>query len=296
MEPLDIIHSVLFRYGPPVADEFNLCWVPRYFTFPALKQILPSSEGIFVVDDFIDSVICLLISMIVLTAGMFCVYAIWNKIDVRFSSINPSHKKWYVIANLSKAFLLGVQALSVRYWWTVYICIITGRYVSRLELKRCTVLYTVTDVVALYMVPKLQRSTILHHVTTLLMAMVVWGIDNTLPEWDGTLGIIKMIIIYGQCSTMAFLVNAYLALRVVYPKATWLKMVCLLALLSYLLCCTVNWSLHLLWLYNCIVNMDISILTIAYMSGLGFVINDDIKLIKWLIKQQSVTSTQDKQA
>lgn len=295
MEPLDIIHYLLFPYGPPVADEFNMCWVPRYSSFPALERLLPSSDGIYVAEDFIDGVVCLLKCVISLTVAMYVVYKIWDRVDEKFSSITPSHKKWYVVANLSKAFLLGIQALSFRYWWAMYISYNNGRYMSRLELKRCTILYIVTDVVALYMVPKLSRATFLHHVTTLLMAMVVWGFDTTRPEWHGTLGIVKMIIIYGQCSTMAFMVNAYLAWRVAYPKAAWIKISRFLALVSYLLCCAVNWSLHLVWLYSCIVNVDISILTIAYLIGLGFVVNDDITLIKWLIKQQSRTSVRDKQ-
>ena len=296
MEPLDIIHSALFPYGPPLGDEINLCKAPRYYSFPTLEQILPPSDGIFVVEDFIDGVVCLLVCIVLLTVAMYLVHVIWDKIDEKFSSINPSHKKWYVVANLSKAFLLGVQALSFRYWWAVYITYIKlGRHVYRLELKKCAVLYIVTDVVALYMLPKLPRSTILHHVATLLMGMVVWTVDITRPNWDGTLGIVVMIIIYGQCSTMAFLVNAYLAWRVVYPKAAWLKVVSFLALISYLLCCTVNWSLHLVWLYTCIVNLDISILTIIYLIGLGFIVNDDIKLIRWLIKRRSFTSTRTKQ-
>ena len=144
------------------------------------------------------------------------------------------------------------------------------------------------------MVPKLPRSTFLHHIATLLMGMVIWAVDITGPNWDGTVGIVIMMIIYGQCSTIAFLVNAYLAWRVVYPKAAWLKAVGFLALISYLLCCMVNWSLHLVWYYTCIVNLDISILTIIYLMGLGFIVNDDIKLIKWLIKQQSFTNTRAK--
>ena len=117
---------------------------------------------------------------------------------------------------------------------------------TRLELTRCTVLYIAADVVALYMVPKLPRSTYLHHVTTLLMAMVVWAVDITRPNWDETLRIVIMIIIYGHCSTMGFSLNVYLAWCVVYLKAAWLKAVCFLALMSYLLCCAVNWSLHLI--------------------------------------------------
>ena len=36
---------------------------------------------------------------------VFLVHIIWNKIDERFSSITSSHKKWYVVDNLAKAFL-----------------------------------------------------------------------------------------------------------------------------------------------------------------------------------------------
>ena len=128
------------QYGPSIADEFNLCRIPRYYTFPALEQLLPPSNGIFVAE-FIEGVVCLLVYMVLLTGSMYLVHIIWNKIDERFSSITLSHKKWYVVANLSKAFLLGVLALSVKYWWTLYVTYYKARrHVTRLELKRCTVL------------------------------------------------------------------------------------------------------------------------------------------------------------
>jgi len=287
MEPLDKLHYTLFPYGPPVGNEVNLCMVPRYITVPWLEKALPSSSDVFVVEDLIDSIACLFITMFLLSLSWYAVYYVWNRVDHRFAAVSPAHKKWYVIANLSKSFLLGIQALSIRYWMSVYMSYVEGRYRVRLELKRCIVLYVVTDVVALFMVPKLPRSTFVHHVTTLLMAMVVWGVDNTIPSTQGANGIVKMIIIYGQCSTVAFLVNGFLAWRVVYPRAGWVKMTCHLALLSYLLSCTMNWSFHLVWLYGCVFNMDISILTVLYIVGLAFTINDDIKLISWLIKQQS---------
>jgi len=54
--------------------------------------------------NFIDSVACLCETMILLTLTMYLMYMIWNKIDECFSSITPSHKKWYVMANLSVIF------------------------------------------------------------------------------------------------------------------------------------------------------------------------------------------------
>jgi len=291
MEPLDKLHHTLFPYGPPVGDEFNMCLVPRYITVPWLEKLLPPSSGAYAVEDLIDSIACLFITMVLLSITWYVVYYVWNKVDHKFAAITPAHKKWYVVGNLSKSFLLGIQALSIRYWLSVYSGHIEGRYRVRLELKRCIVLYVVTDVLALFMVPKLPRSTFIHHVTTLLMAVVVWGMDTTIPSTQGTNGIVKMIITYGQCSTVAFLVNAYLAWRVVYPKARWVKITCHLALLSYLLSCFMNWSSHLFWLYGCVVNMDINVLTFLYIIGLAFTINDDIKLISWLITQQSPMAT-----
>lgn len=146
--------------------EINLCKAPRYYSFPALEHILATSIRWYICDKRFHRCRGVLARVHgLLTVAMYLVHVIWNKIDEKFSSINPSHKKWYVIANLSKAFLLGIQALSFRYWWWVYIIYFkVWRHVYRLELKRCTVLYIVTDVVALYMVPKLPWSTFLHHI------------------------------------------------------------------------------------------------------------------------------------
>ena len=41
------------------------------------------------------------------------------------------------------------------------------------ELKRVGVMYVATDLVALHMIPKLLRSTVGHHVTTLTLCMVI---------------------------------------------------------------------------------------------------------------------------
>ena len=46
---------------------------------------------------------------------------------------------------------------------------------TRLELKKCTVLNIATDVVAFNVVPKLPRSTSFHHVTTCTLMMAIWS-------------------------------------------------------------------------------------------------------------------------
>ena len=85
----------------------------------------------------------------------------WSHLDMFL----PSHKKWYVVANMSKAFFLGCFALSPKYWVGFHKEQFLDEF-QLLELKRTMAVYIGTDLVALYLVPKLPTSTILHHVVT----------------------------------------------------------------------------------------------------------------------------------
>ena len=95
------------------------------------------------------------------------------------------------------------------------------------ELKCVGVMYVATDLVALYMVPKLLRSTVGHHVTTPTLYMVVAAMDLSIKGWDGLRGVGKMSLLYGACSSIAFPVNVYLRLRVrQYGSQLSLRLAC----------------------------------------------------------------------
>ena len=148
-------------------------------------------------------------------------------------------------------------------------------------------LYIATDLVALLIVPKLPFSTKMHHIVTTLLIIGVSAVDIEVKGYGGLLGVCKMAVLYGIFSTMPFLVNAYLALRVVYSKGEWLHILAKMGLWPYLLCCACNWTVHVIWLCYLVYNWEISIINILYLLAISNMVNDDIILIKWLIKRSS---------
>ena len=286
IEPLDVLHLLFPNKGPNVVGD-NVCFVPRPFQFPLLKGLLPEGGGLFTPDDLVDAIVSLVLLCVLVTVGLVVVKCVWEFLDPQFRSITPSHKRWYVVANMSKAFFLFCMCISTRYWIGGYKCHHDDDC-QLTELKRCMMLYIATDTVALYMVPKLPFSTALHHVSTTLISFVVCSVNLKVKGMAGLLGFCKMGCFYGILSTIPFLVNAYLALRVVYPQAGWVRLLSRISLLTYLVTCALNWSFHALWLLGYWApDRDFSGYTFLYMGMLSFLVHDDIVLVRWLIRQGS---------
>lgn len=282
IEPLDILHTLFPNEGREMVGD-NICFVAKPFSFNLLLDLLPPSSRYFTPEDAVDGILSLMVMSIVVIACIFFFKEIWNSLDPNFRSISPAHKKLYVMVNLSKATLLGILALSPRYW--VGALRFYHDAFQSIETKRCGIIYICTDFVALLLVPKLPKSTLFHHIVTSLMALVVISMDLRMPGWTGLLGVAKMGILYGLFSSAAFPVNAYLALRVVYPKAKWMPALVYISLCTYFLCCALNWGIHLVWLWRVLGNFEFSICTLLYMGAVYFMVTDDIVLIKWLIKR-----------
>lgn len=285
LELLDSLHLLFPNEGRRVSPAKNYtgripCFEPRHFPF---VRSLPNE---FLPGDLVDSAVVFLLLCAIVTITLVVTKFIWSAFDPRFASIRPTHKQWYVVANVSKAFLLGSMSLSVRCWIMLYHAFFKDQFPS-LEVKRSMLLYSITDVVALYMVPKLPTSTIIHHIVVPTFCLVISTIDLSVPGWGGLLGVCKMAVLYGTCGTVAFTVNAYLALRVVYPKAQWLHTLAKLALVAYLLGCAANWTVHLLWLGGIVWRLDASVWTVLYLLMVLLIVHDDITLIKWLVKRSS---------
>lgn len=282
IEPLDILHTLFPNEGRQRAGD-NTCFVARRFNFKLLQDLLPSQTKYYTPDDFVDGVISLMVMSIIVSVMMLFVREIWTCVDPAFRSINPSHKKLYVVANLAKAVLLAILALSPRYWagsFRFYYDEFQG-----VEIKRCCIIYITTDLVALFLVPKLPRSTWMHHITTTVMAIVVTSIDLRTPGWNGFLGVAKMSVLYGLFSSASFPVNIYLAMRVVYPKARWMPILVHASLWVYILCCILNWGIHLVWLFRVVTQWSFSVVPLFYLVAVYFMVKDDIILISWLIKR-----------
>ncbi len=285
IEPVDALF-LLFKNEGFNATGFNVCFVGKRFQIPPLRNLIPGTTSFYTPDDFVDCIACLFITSVLVTIGIILTKNVWCYLDPGFRAITPSHKQWYVVANLSKSFFLGCMALSPRYWIGVYYGYVLNNMVG-LSFKRCGMLYISTDLVALYMVPKLPRSTVLHHITTTLLIVMVTFVDIEMLGFGGLLGVSKMALLYGIFSSIAYLVNAYLALRVVYSNTWWLPILVQLSLWPYILCCICNWTVHFIWLVSLILNWELSIINIVYLLAIGTMVNDDIILIRWLIKRSS---------
>ena len=288
-DPLDLLHMLFPNNGTNFSKDYyndNACWALTPFHFRITDALLPPSSELYTREGLVDSVTCFIVACCLLSVGMIATRFIWNKLDRRFASISPVHKKWYVVANMSKCVLLGIICSSSRYWIAAYRAFVLDEFLN-IEGKRMAVIYAVTDAVALLLVPKLPLSTVLHHVTTILLLIVYWGINMRIKGWTGLLGVMKMMMLYGTFSTISFTVNGYLALRVVYPKSSLTSLLCRVALFVYLICCFGNWSLHLLWFGHSLYNGYISLIMLLYGGCIGFIVHDDIVLIKWLIAKSS---------
>ena len=286
---LALLHLIFPNNGTNLSGDYyqdNTCWVLTPFRFEFTDSLLPPPSELYDRDGLVDSVTCLIVACSLLSAAFIATHFIWSKLDRRFASISPVHKKWYVVANMSKCVLLGIMCTSSKYWIGAYRSYALDEFIN-IESKRTTVLYVTTDAVALLLVPKLPTSTVVHHATTILLLAVHWGIDMSVKGWTGLIGVTKMLLVYGTFSTVSFTVNGYLALRVVYPRSSLTSLLCRVALVTYIICCFGNWSLHLLWFAHSIYNGYISFIMLLYAGCIGFIVRDDIVLIKWLIAKNS---------
>ena len=288
--PMDVLQMLFFPHHYDRVGD-NVCYQPRPYEWPLLKGLVPDEDGFggtFLPDDFVDSTVGLGLACLVVTLILIVVKHVWERVDSKFNSITPAHKKWYVVANISKSFFLLCIAISPRFWIECYQGFLLDNWPSSLLfIKRCTVLYVTTDVVALYMVPKLPFSTTIHHITTILIVMIVGSSNIRMRGTVGFLGACKMAVLYGSFSSVPYLVNAYLGLRVVYSKRWWMFELCRLSLITYMICCCLNWLTHSLWLLGYWGNSELSLPIILYLVMMMTMVNDDIVLIKWLFQRSS---------
>lgn len=245
------------------------------------------------------------IQLVLLALSWVGVYLIFNLIWPKFRAINPSHKKWYVVANFSKAFFLGLQCFSVSWLYysiNQYKCTPNPilEFLGYPPLGECdfrmhpnqplignwgAATYVMTDVLALVMVPKLPKSTVIHHVATGLFLLSVFHF-----ELD-TFQVGRKIFLYGFWSTFSFMVNGFLALRVMYTQSFPLRIYAAISAFIYSTCCFANWILHIVWVADGAINnkwgVDSYLTNGIYLLMVGLLVNDDLVLMKWLFQYAS---------
>ena len=261
--------------------------VPNFVKSSGLYDSLVAYFSSSLADEILDSVRTLVLLSLMITVAMVLSFCVCNRLSSNFRNVAPAHKKWYVIAKLFKVALLGILCISKKYWAAVYRTYYFDQFLA-IPLKRTMAIYAVSDVVALWMVPKLPTSRIIHHVTSTVLFFLACGNDMTVQGWTGNLGVAKMIVVYGNFITVAYLVNAYLALRVLYPpNSRMMNLLCLMAFCSYVLCCTGNWGVHLIWFLHGLKTLSFSVAALPYLVAVRFLASGDIVLLQWLWERSS---------
>jgi hypothetical protein len=198
---------------------------------------------------------------------------------------SPSHKLYYVAADLLKAATLVALIIQPEFWqaavsavwhwdWTTY----------EPAIRWMAIVYCATDV-AQFPLVKMQRSTLAHHACTGLFGVyIAWGGEFT--------PVCKAMLWYGLCSVVAYLVNGYKALRVVVdPRHPLMETTRTLARTMYALELLVNWPVHTVLVASTFRTWSLSGLctAIAYLGVTIVFVLDDIKLYRFLASAPGAT-------
>lgn len=207
-----------------------------------------------------------------------------------FARVSPAHKQMYALSNVVKSVVLGLQAGSAS-WWVYsgreYGCNLNPLGFSygcewavdaghQAYVKQICMLYVATDVAALLLVSKLPLTTKVHH-----YASAVWILWVMTIDFDAS-PVAQKLMFYGFWSTLAFPVNAFLGLRVVYPDAAWMAAVAATCFAVYAACCGINWGLHAVWALDGLRSRTLRWQDVAYLASLSVMVRDDLVLMRWL--------------
>jgi len=191
-------------------------------------------------------------------------------------------RKTYILTNISKSIVLSVICF-------MFLTAIKKNDINLLNtinwdknnqvLINFTTLYSITDIIGLFINKKMMLSTIIHHICVFFGWLYVINSDFSKE------GLFKPLIIYGCFSSTAFIINLYLGSRFIIPifLKNILKKICYY---NYLISITFNWLWQIFYLtiyiyLNC--NNVYSMIAIClYIILLYNWVKDDLILIKYL--------------
>ena len=170
---LDILH-LLFpnNAGESVQPEDNVCFIPRCFTFPLLRNL----TEYFLLCDLVNGIVVLLLCFLI-TVGMIVTKVLWCWLNPCFASVTPLHMH----ANSGMLFQIFHfwQFLSWRrYWVGIYNGFFEESF-QVVKLKWCAIIYVASDLVALYTIPKLLKSTM----SPPLLCMFARTVSSVCVRW-----------------------------------------------------------------------------------------------------------------
>lgn len=201
-------------------------------------------------------------------------HVVFENLSMNYAKINPKHKQKYFVSNLLKSMILSV--CSYVGMMVLYDYFILNRWNKNL-VKYVGAIYAATDLVSTFIVPKMQINTVVHH----LVVQVLYLISLFMFDFSG-LSFDNGIVVYAIFSSFAFIVNFYLAVRLIIKNKLVLKFLASISSVVYQACCIFNWLYQLYFLYN--LEVGFQFMKLIYLIVLSLVVFDDIVLIKFLNK------------
>lgn len=191
------------------------------------------------------------------------------------------NKRLYIVKNIIKSIILSLITIDItsnilRCEKICYNIDQNDVVFDNNYMKSFASLYVSNDLFALFVVPKLPRTTLIHHITSTLFLFYIYFID-----FNDNTDIGKGIFLYTYLSMASYIVNFVLAVRS-FKNFPYLQLLQKIAYYVYLVCIITNWGGHiLLYLYK-LVNMTINIKQFIYILVILPLINDDLILLSWL--------------
>lgn len=187
------------------------------------------------------------------------------------------NKKCYILKNIIKSFVLCIICLTVIY--DIFIPIYNGIWDNNM-INKYGSLYVANDFLSLLIIPKLPKTTKFHHITSTILLFFSFSIDF------GKDNVGRWLFIYCLLSSYSFLVNTYLGLRHLLDKnEVFIRFVDDLRIIAYylyLICCGVNWSIHIYFVLCKLYPFNLGLTHFVYLGLLYPIINDDLILLSWL--------------
>ena len=211
---------------------------------------------------------------------LLCGYIGLNKILEKTSEkyILLTHtRKLYVLKNLIKSLILCYLTVCK---YHVFGIIFTKNWHNETIYKYASN-YIANDFLGLLLNKNLPKNTQYHHITSVILYIYLINQD-----FNNNI-IARLIFVYGTFSSISFIVNFYLGIRlitadnVIYDNEKILNNIRLAAYYIYNVGCMMNLLSHVYLIYF----EGLSIQLFVYLCALIPIINDDIILIHWLKKK-----------
>lgn len=231
-------------------------------------------------NDIIQNILFLIFYSFGISLLNIIVYKFFDNSNSKFKSLKDS-KKLYLVKNTTKSFVLSY--ICIKICIMLYYIIISSKLKND-SIKQLASLYVSNDLVALIFVPKLPKTTIYHHVTSLVLLFINYAIDyEDLTLITTNIGI--LLIGYTIFSSFAFIVNLYLGMRYIIQNKIILNNLRIVSLKVYTYSLFLNWTSQVLYIViSTYLNIKLIFPYIVYSIVLIPIINDDLILVSWLKK------------